>query len=164
MSWLTGLSQTTILWIALVAFLSGLATGGGTAWTVQGYRLKAVQSEYNGFVSTTKAQGESAKKEAARQKAIDQSNKEQADHENQTTIASLRADIKRLRDARSGGGFVPAATAGASRPDLACFDRSELESALRDLDRGVQGLVDEGSETTVNLDTAKKWANLQRPQ
>lgn len=147
-----------LLWIALGAFAAGAVAGGGTAWTLQGWRLDAVKAEFKGFVDTTRVMGEAAQKLSDATKAADQKRKDQADVENKRTIDSLRADVKRLRDARAGGSFVPAAAAGSLHPEVACFDRPELERAIRDLDREVQGLVDEGSESTVNLDTARTWA------
>lgn len=147
-----------LIWIAVGAFVVGAASGGGTAWTVQGWRLDAVQAKFDGFIATTKAEGEAAKKLANDQAAEDKRKKEQADEENARTLSALRADVKRLRDARPGGSFVPAAASGSLRPELACFDRSELERAIRGLDLGVQGLVDEGSEDAVSLNTSKSWA------
>jgi len=141
-----------------LTLVAAFMAGGAAAWAVQGYRLDAVSAGYRAFVSTTAVLGEAAKKAAVRQAALDQSKKEQADHENKIAVAALRADIVRLRNTRASGSFVPATAATPGRPELACFDRSGLESAIRVLDRGVQGLVDEGSEATVNLDTAKRWA------
>lgn len=147
-----------LLWIALGAFVAGVVTGGGAAWKVQGWRLDAVKAEFKGFVDTTKALGEAAQKVSDATKAADQKRQEQANEENKRTTDALRADIKRLRNARTSGNFVPPAAPGARRPDLACFDRAELESAIRIFDLEIQGLVDQGSEATVNLDTAKLWA------
>ena len=81
--------------------------------------------------------------------------------ENTLALDKLRADNKRLRSARASSSFVPATTTGASRPDLACFGRPELESALRTLDTEIQGLIEIGDEATVNLDMAKRWAGDQ---
>lgn len=150
-----------LIWIALGAFAFGAVSGGGAAWTVQGWRLDAVRAEFKGFVDTTRVLGEAAQKQSDATKAANQKRKDQADAENKRTLDRLRADVKRLRDARAGGSFVPAAAAGTLRPDLACFDRPELERAIRGFDIGIQGIVDEGSAAAVNLDTAKAWA--QRP-
>lgn len=161
MSRLVGLitaNPAVLLWLALGAFMVGLSSGGAGAWWIQGLRLDAVQAEYDGFVATTRAEGEVAKKLAAAAAAEDKQKKEHSDHEYQTTIASLAADIKRLRDARSGSRFVPAPPAGSRRVELACFDRAELERALRDFDTAIQGLVDEGSADSVGLNVARSWA------
>ena len=82
-----------LLWIAAGAFVLGLTTGTGGAWWVQGLRLDAVQAKYDGFVATTKAQGEAAKKLADAQTAEDKRKKESSDHEYETRIASLTADV-----------------------------------------------------------------------
>ena len=148
-----------ILWIAAGAFVLGLSSGAGGAWWVQGLRLDAVKAEYAGFVATAKAQGEAAKKLADATAAEDKRKKESSDHEYQATIASLRADVKRMRDARAGSRFVPAAPAGSRSADLACFDRAELERTIRDFDTAIQGLVDQGSADAVGLNVARGWAS-----
>lgn len=150
-------------WKLVALFVIGLSSGAGGAWWVQGLRLDAVQAEYDGFVATTKAQGEAAKKLADATAAEDKRKKESSDHEYQTTIASLRADVKRMRDARAGSRFVPAAPAGSRRVDLACFDRAELERTIRDFDSAIQGLVDQGSADAVGLNVARSWAADIRP-
>lgn len=147
-----------LIWIVLGAFVAGVVTGGGVAWKLQGWRLDAVKAEFKGFVDTTKAIGEAAQKLSDATKAADKKRQEQANEENKRTTDTLRADIKRLRNARASGNFVPAAATSASRPDLACFDRPELERAIRVLDLEIQGLVDEGSAAAVNLNTARGWA------
>jgi len=156
-------NPATLLWLMAAAFVIGLSSGAGGAWWVQGLRLDAVQAEYDGFVATTKAQGEAAKKLADATAAEDKRKKESSDHEYQTTIASLRADVKRMRDARAGSRFVPAAPAGSRRVDLACFDRAELERTIRDFDTAIQGLVDQGSADAVGLNVARSWAAGIRP-
>lgn len=147
-----------LLWLVIAAFVIGLSSGAGGAWWVQGLRLDTVQAKYNGFVATTKAQGDAAKKLADNMAAEDKRKKESSDHEYQATIASLRADVKRMRDARAGSRFVPAAPAGSRRVDLACFDRAELERTIRDFDTAIQGLVDQGSADAVGLNVARSWA------
>ena len=146
-------------WTLVALFALGLSSGAGGAWWVQGLRLDAVQA----VVATTKAQGEAAKKLADATAAEDKRKKESSDHEYQTTIASLRADVKRMRDARAGSRFVPAAPAGSRRVDLACFDRAELERTIRDFDTAIQGLVDQGSADAVGLNVARSWAAGIRP-
>lgn len=146
-------------WALAALFALGLAFGGSGAWYVQGLRLDAVQA----FVATVKAEGEAAKKLAEATAAEDKRKKESSDHEYQTTISSLRADVKRMRDARAGSRFVPAAPAGSRRVDLACFDQAELERTLRDFDSAIQGLVDQGSADAVGLNVARSWAAGIRP-
>lgn len=144
--------------LLLVAFAAGAVSGGGAAWTVQGWRLDAVQTQFDSFVQQTRTLGESARQIAAKTAADDKLRKEQADAENGRTLDRLRADVKRLRDARTGGGFLPAAAPGSLRPDLACFERTKFVAAIQRFDAGLSGLVEGGDEATVNLDTAKIWA------
>lgn len=150
-------------WALAALFALGLSSGAGGAWWVQGLRLAALQAEYDGFVATGKVQGEAAKKLADAKAAEDKRNKESSDHEYQTTIASLRADVKRMRDDRARGRFVPAAPAGSRNPGIACFDRAELEQALRRFDAGVSGLVEQGDADAVGLNVARSWAGGIRP-
>ena len=144
-------------WALAALFALGLAFGGSGAWWVQGQRLAATQARFDGFVGTVKAEGEAAKKLADATAAEDKRKKESSDHEYQTTISSLRADVKRMRDARAGSRFVPAAPAGSRRVDLACFDRAELEQALQRFDAGIAGLFDEGDTNAVGLNVARSW-------
>ena len=143
-----------LLWLIGAAFVLGLSSGAGGAWWVQGLRLDALQA----FVATTKAQGEAAKKLADATAAEDKRKKESSDHEYQITLAGLRANNKRLRDARAGSRIVPAAPAGSRSPGLACFDRAELEQALQQFDAGIAGLFDEGDTDAVGLNVARSWA------
>ena len=151
-------NPTLLLWLALGAFALGLASGGGVAWKVQGWRLDSVQAKFDGFVATTKAEGEAAQKLADAQAAEDKRNKEKSDADYQNAIFGLRDDVKRLRDARASSGYVPAAPAGSRSPGLACFDRADLEQALRRLDDGVSSLVAEGDADAVGLNVARSWA------
>ena len=147
-----------LVWIAVGAFMLGLASGGGAAWKVQGWRLDTVQAKFDGFIATTKAQGEAAEKLAKAKEAEHKREKEIADHEYQTTITGLAADVKRMRDARARSGYVPAAPAGSRSPELACFGRTELEQALRRFDEGITGLFAEGDAQAVGLNVARSWA------
>lgn len=145
-------------WALVALFALGLSSGAGGAWWVQGLRLDTVKAEYAGFVATTKAEGDAAKKLADAKAAEDKRNKESSDHEYQTTIASLRADVKRMRDDRAGSRFVPAAPAGSRSVGLARFDRAELEQALQRFDDGISGLIAEGDAGAVGLNVARGWA------
>lgn len=147
-----------LLWLVIAAFVIGLGSGGSAAWWVQGLRLDAVQAEYDGFVATTKAQGDAAQTLADATAAEDKRKKESSDHDYQITIDNLRADVKRMRDDRARSRFVPAAPAGSRSVGLACFDRAELEQALQRFDDGISGLIAEGDTGAVGLNVAKSWA------
>ena len=147
-----------LLWLIGAAFVLGLSSGAGGAWWLQGLRLDAVQAKYDGFVATVKAEGDAATKLAEATAAEDKRNKESSDHEYQTTIASLDADVKRLRDDRARSSFVPAAPAGSRSVGLACFDRADLERTLQQFDEAVTGLIAEGDADAVGLNVARSWA------
>ena len=146
-------------WALAALFALGLAFGGSGAWWVQGQRLAATQARFDGFVGTVKAEGDAAKKLADATAAEDKRKKESSDHEYETTIASLRADVKRMRDDRARASYVPAAPAGSRSVDLACFDRAELERALQRFDDGISGLIAEGDAGAVGLNVARSWAS-----
>lgn len=145
-------------WALAALFALGLAFGGSGAWWVQGQRLAATQARFDGFVGTVKAEGEAAQREAEAKAKADRQLKESSDREYQTTIASLRADVKRMRDDRARASFVPAAPADSRSPGLACFDRADLDGALRRLDAGISGLIGEGDADAVGLNVGRRWA------
>ena len=151
-------NPAALLWLLLAAFVAGLASGAAPAWYVQGLRLDALQSKHDGFVATTKAQGEAAQREADAKAKADRQLKESSDREYQTAIAGLRADVERMRNTRSRAGYVPAAPAGSRSPSLACFDRADLEGALRRFDEEVTGLFAESDADAVGLNVARSWA------
>ena len=146
-------------WALAALFALGLAFGGSGAWWVQGQRLAATQARFDGFVDIVKAEGEAAKKLADATAAEDKRKKESSDHEYETTIASLRADVKRMRDDRARSRFVPAAPAGSRSVGLACFDRADLERTLQQFDEAVTGLIAEGDADAVGLNVARSWAS-----
>lgn len=142
----------------LAALILGLLLGFSAAWKWQSSRVDAITAEYKGFIEAAQALGDAAQKEAAEREARDKVNKTKADNENKLTLDTLRADIKRLRNARASSNYLPSAAPGASHPELACFDRAELESAVQRFDDEVTAIVSEGDEARVNLDTARQWA------
>lgn len=145
-------------WALAATFALGLVLGASPAWYVQGSRLDSAKSQHAAFVAVTKAQGEAAQDKANRQAVADRQAKERADRDYQTNIDRLRADAKRLRDERTRANYVPAAPATSGDTSAACFDRAELESAIRRLDSGFQGLIDQGDEARAQLNVVKAWA------
>lgn len=144
---------------AVICYIfAGIVFGGGVVWKIQELRVNSYRNTLAEMSATLKAQGEAAKKVVEAVIARDNKLKERTDNDHKVTIDKLNADIKRLRDNRPRTSFVPTAPASARSPEVACFDRSELESAIRDFDAGIQRLVDEGSARTVDLDSAKQWA------
>lgn len=119
---------------------------------------EALETQFTTFKESVRVAGEEAKRKADAQVAADKLRKEKADEENQRTNTALRADLERLRSARTGGSVVPAAAPTAKRPDLACFDRGQLERALSEFVESAAGLVGEGDAFRIDLNTAKAWA------
>lgn len=117
------------------------------------------------FIASQKALGEEAAKKAALQQASDKLKKDTADAENAKRIADLNGTIGRLRKQRdsAGAGRLPPAPAGSTRVDLACFDRAEYQRAYGEFVARLRGLADEGTAATVDLDSAKKWAQNPQP-
>ena len=110
------------------------------------------------FQAETRTAGEIAAKAAQVQEAKDRQRKEASDASYTKALAQPSADNRRLHDARSGGGNLPTAPTDTRSPDLACFDRSDLERAIRRLDAGVSGLVGEGDQVALRLRLAVEWA------
>jgi hypothetical protein len=119
-----------------------------------------VAAEFEVFVQEAKRLGEAAQREAHAEMLRDKMWKELNDAKNTADMAALRAERDRLRRDRAGarGGVVPPAPAGTRDPATACFDRPQLERAIRDFEAGVEGLIEQGDEARVGLDGAKRWA------
>jgi predicted nucleic acid-binding Zn-ribbon protein len=127
---------------------------------IQTARLDHCVENHANFVASVKAEGEAAKARAKQKELQDFLNKERSDAAYMAELDDLRARVKLLRDRGGSGNHVPAAPAGSSCPQgQACFDRAELERALRNLVGGVRELVDEGSEVSKALKSAREWAN-----
>jgi hypothetical protein len=147
-----------LFWLVGGSFALGLATGFSGAWWIQGLRLDALRAEHKTFVTTIKMQGDVAKKVADLRAEENKRNKESSDRDYEKTIASLRADVKRMRSEHSRSSFVPPVPTGARRSDLACFDRVELDRTLRELDAEISDLIEEGDKNAVGLNIARSWA------
>lgn len=143
-----------------VVIVASMAFGAAKMHEHDQVKYDKLEVEYSKFKGGVEAIGVQAQADTKAKEAKDKTRKETADHENLRTIADLNSAITRLRDDadRTRGGFVPGAPAGSSRADLACFDRPALESAVRDLVVEVRGQADKGTAATVDLNTARKWA------
>lgn len=118
-----------------------------------------LKKEYVTFQAQVEAQGKVAQAAADKQKAADIAAKEKADAENKQAVAGLQSDLDRLRHQHPPGHTVPPAPAGTSRADLACFDRTLLGAAVDNLLADLQGQAASGAAATVDLNSAKRWAN-----
>lgn len=147
------------IYVVLVAFVFG--AGVSCEHGRMQKKLDKVTNEYNQFKGGVAALGEAAKKAAERQRLADIDAKRKADENHARTTAALRADVKRLRDTNdSRRGRLPPAPAGSKCPEgQVCFDAAAFERAQRERRDAVRGLVDEGTQVSVDLDVAREWAN-----
>ena len=145
--------------IGLYAVLAAGAVilGMGLWIKLQGNALERCRTEYAAFVAQAKALGEAAQKEADQEKARLERAKEKADETAKRLMVELNATRQRLRNERTNRNLVPPAPPASRRPQLACFDRTELGAALQRFREGVVRLVGEGDENTVALNSAKGW-------
>ena len=138
-----------------------LACAGFGAWEMRKWdagRYAKLQAGYLNFKAETAAAGKAAQQRADAQKNADTQAKEQADANHATQIATLNADVERLRRAAARGNTVPAAPAGSRQPQLACFDRALLGDAVDGFVGDVSRQVASGAAATLDLDNAKAWA------
>ena len=138
--------------------IAGVVLVLGLAVWVQTARLDAVKAEYAGFVAKTEAIGLAQEAAAKIKDAENRTRMEKANAENAKTRNALTIALNGLRHDRPGRSYVPAAPAGAKRPELACYSRPEFVGAVGSLVEAVRGIADEGSAATIDLNTAKAWA------
>lgn len=141
---------------AIAAFVAFL--GMGVAVKVQSSRLASCKQEFAAFQADVKAKGEAAEKAARAKEAADLAKKEKIDNENKRLRINNANLVKRLRDQHPAGSGVPETPAGSRRPDLSCYDRAEFVRAYGNLTAGVRGLADEGTESAIDLNSAREWA------
>ena len=132
----------------LIAFVMGI----GLAWWDGHTRLVDYQN-------AVRVVGEAQEERTKARIEDDKRRKQEADNAHKTESARLAGIIAGLRKSRPSSSFVPPAPAASSRPDLACYDRPELERTTGKLIEGLRGLADEGTAAAVDLNTAKAWAN-----
>ena len=142
-----------------LGLLAGSLIAGTGSWYVQGLRIDKLKSEHEIFIQKTKSVGEIVQSKSDTITVIQEKAKEVADVDYKETIKRLNADNKRLRNERSRTSYTPAATANSRSPDLACFDRTELEQAFRFLDAGISELTQEGDANALRLSVGMKWAS-----
>ena len=129
------------------------------------YGLHIGNSRLESYQLAVRAVGQAQEERTAANIKTDKANKEATDRAHKTKLAAANrfanALADQLRKAPSGG-FVPAAPAGAPSPDRACFDRSQLDGALRNFAADTAGLIAEGDRAIIGLDASKNWITNQR--
>jgi hypothetical protein len=130
----------------------------GTLLKIQTARLDSVKAEYFSFVEKTKLAGEEQERKTKETIARNLKEKERSDAENKRLRTANAALSRSLRESRSSRQYLPAPSPSAKRPDAATFDRAELERAIQLLDERVSGLIEQGDQARIDLDTARTWA------
>lgn len=143
-------------------FLFGILVGGIGAWWVQHLRIQLLQMQYQHIVEQSKVETQIAKKQGENRLLYNQRQQEASDAQYQRNISQLHNVVNSMQHARTATRFLPAVPATASQPELACFDRSDLERTLHQFDGGIQGLIEEGDETAIALNNAREWAVAMR--
>ena len=155
MPWTLLLDLRVLLGVALIAV--------GIYAKVQSVRVQQIQAEYAQFRADVESEAAKAQVRNARREVEYLEKRGRADAENKRTTDLLRVTLKRMRDANASSSRLPEAPATSARPDLACFDRAEYQredgAAFERLQAGARSLADEGTASTVDLDSAKKWAS-----
>lgn len=146
-------------WAAVgLIILASAAFGAAKMHRWDEKRYDALDAEYKDFKDKVVREGAAAEAHAKAEKARFDKIKESVDRENLRLRSDNALLSKRLLDARSGQGYLPAPSPGAPNTNRITFDRDELESAIRRLDEGVSRVIEQGDAFRINLDTAILWA------
>ena len=146
------------------AIAAAVVIGGLSIWLkiVRDDR-DAIKHDFEQFKGVTKAIGQIYKDKAKRIEAEYKALTKRTDDAHKKDTADLRADADRLRkQLNSGGGGLSGIPANPQRPDLACFERSQLDSAIRQYQSDLLGIAQKGAQATLDLDTAKSWVRELR--
>lgn len=136
-------------------YISGCVRGSEMA----NDRIQRITEDYANFRINTEIVGKAAQRDADAIKATNEARKAASDESYSKALSVLGADLERLRRARSSTDYLPPAPADTKCPEgWACFNRAELQQAIRQLDEGVSGILAEGDSVRLRLDTAIRWA------
>ena len=144
-------------WVLIgIAFAAVSAYAGFEHWQAGRW-----EDKYVAFVAETKAAGVAAQAKAKEIETANKERKDKADADHAATVASLNADIERLRNERASRRYLPAPAAGSPSPERTCLSTADAERAIRDFIEAASGLVAEGDRAIADLNAAKEWA--QKP-
>ena len=115
------------------------------------------KAELATFTAKVAAEGQKAENEKIAKEAEDKKNKESADAENSTALATLAGMLGR---ARSRPVSAPAAC--PSDPSRADRFRAESDGAYRDFVEGLRAEGERSSKAVIGLNTGKNWAQNTR--
>lgn len=143
----------------MVGILLGALSAGIPVYIHEIRRIDLVKQEFKGFVEETERIGLSAKNRMEQQEKINKESKEKADNEYKTAIATLNADNERMRKQRAGRSFLPPAAPTARSTDQVCFNRHDLDQAIRKFDSGIRAILGQGDDAVIRLKITQEWAN-----
>ncbi len=144
-------------WIAIGAVILLLGIG----LKIQTARLDSVKKEYAAFQAQVKAVGDAQEAATKLKDAENQTRMEKANAQNlraKRDLAGVYDAYRKLRESRASSGDVPSAPTFAPSADRTTFDSQELVGAIRVLEAGVLGIIQQGDQAIVDLNTAKEWA------
>ena len=130
-----------------------LAAVGAYVWHCERTKLNHAV-----FVADTERLGQEAEAAAEKRAKEDKAEKEKTDAKIKNLLAANKRLAGELRDARSRSSLVPPAAPGAKRPDLACFDRPLVQSALSRFEDEIAARFEECDAGAIALDAARGWA------
>lgn len=131
----------------------------GFGWYCYDAGYDKMALKHQAFVSSVEALGAKAEADRVVIEAKNKQDKDKADEENRSTIASLNRTVAGLRKQRASTSLLPSRAPDATgSTGTTCYDNTEHERALRKFYDGVSGLAEEGDKAQIDLNTAKKWA------
>lgn len=139
-------------WPYLLIAALGLFTAG---W-VGGCSDKAKQHE--SYVVAVKAVGEAQEARTRQTVKTNLERKKVSDAENLKLHVDYAALSKQLRIERASRSVLPARPTAPGSPASLAFDYDALDRALSAYREGVAGLLEEGDQARIDLDTARRWA------
>ena len=149
-----------MLWGLPISWIISAAIALGAGGYV--IHCEHVKKDRNEIISNLKRDAQEQKKRNDDRQARENRAKEEAEANAKRNLDQLHRTILRLRDDRNRAPSVPAAPAASSRPELACFSRTDLDRAVGSLEAGVEGLIAEGAASAIELDAAKEWVRSIR--
>ena len=139
--------------LKMTIVLTIISAVGGYVW-----HCESVKKDSAAFIGRLEEQAEAQRLRVVAKITKDKINKERTDAKNKKDLNDQRTINKRLRDQRASADFLPSPAPASKSPDEATIIRPEFERAIRKFDQGVQGLIDEGDEARIDLNSAKAWA------
>lgn len=139
---------------------------GALALGAGGYVIHCqhVKKDRNEIISNLEREAQEQKKRNDEREAREKRAKQEAEANAKRNLDQLHRTIARLRNERNRAPSVPAAPANASRPELACFDRAELNRTVGNFEAGVEGLIGEGAASAIEMEAVKAWARALSSQ